>query len=82
MITTHLARVYRNEGLGALREYLGRVARRNRGNIRRMAHDLGVSRRHLYRYLSLAGLYEEVVAARRLPPQAVPDPVARALREL
>ncbi len=52
---------------------------RTRGNLRRTAHQLGVSRRHLYRYLDYARLWGEVDKTRSKPRQ---DPLSKALREL
>lgn len=65
---TALNRTLKEQGYEAYRQLLLRAVRRKRGDIQRTAFDLGVSRRHLYRALVFAGLWEEVVAARASRP--------------
>lgn len=50
-----------DDAVGELREVIDRCG----GRITRMAEDLLISRRHLYRLLDRANLWEEVEAARK-----------------
>ncbi len=78
---TSFNRVLLRHGMGAAREMVLQAVQRKGGNLRRVAFDLNLSRRHLYRVLMFANLWEEVVAARKRARR--PDELlARALEEL
>lgn len=79
---TCLKNTLRVEGFPAYRELLRAVVVRKRGDITRIAFELGMSRRHMYRCLMFANLWDDVVAARALPHHTQADPLARALAEL
>jgi hypothetical protein len=61
------------------RDELIEVARRQRGVIAAMGHDLNVSRRHVYRLVYRAGVWEEVERARQLSEESdVPEEIRLA----
>ncbi len=76
---THLGLLIQQGNDRELADRIVAALNRTRGNLRRAAHQLGVSRRHLYRYLDYASLWGEVEKARTKPRQ---DPLSKALREL
>ena len=77
---TILKTLLRRKGKPACVELLQRVIVRQRGDMDRMAWELSITPRHLYRWLSFCRLWSEVEAARLLPPRSAP--LARALQEL
>lgn len=77
---TILKTTLRHHGKQACVEMLRRTLVRQRGDMDLMAWELGITARHLYRWLSFCRLWAEVVAARQLPPRSVL--LARALQEL
>lgn len=77
-----LTRQLRLEGPDSHRETLRRAIAQKQGCMVRMAHLFDMSRRNLMRHIVYAGLYQEMLAARRTKPQSNADLVARALREL
>jgi hypothetical protein len=77
---TILKSTLRAEGKPACVALLRRTIARQRGDMDRMAWELSVTPRHLYRWLSFCRLWPEVIAARQLPPRSTH--LARALQEL
>jgi hypothetical protein len=77
---TILKTTLREQGKPACVDMLRRVTVRHRGDMDQMAWDLGITPRHLYRWLSFCRLWPEVLAARQLPPRS--ELLARALQEL
>lgn len=72
--------MFRRDDLIAVEE-LEQVILRNGGCMTRCAHDLVISRRHLYRLIYRANLWD-VVDAARTQVVAVPDEIARARQEV
>ncbi len=76
---THLGGLLAQDREPEFIELLTKALERTRGNLKRAAFQLGISRRHLYRYLNYANLWSEVDRTRAKPRQ---DPLSKALREL
>ena len=73
---------YRFNGIDSYKQLLIRAVRRHRGQLTAVAWDLNVSVRNLRRHLLWAGLWDEVEAAKKLPPLVGSDPLALALQKL